>query len=90
LHQKAGRWLSARLAEASRAGLGDAAIRGSIRDQILDPVLGLRASDLLGSIRLCQVTLVGAMCSAPSGATGIPLSPAEAAALCSPAVIVSG
>lgn len=90
LHQKAGRWLSARLAEASRVGLGDAAIRGSIRDQVLDPVLGLRASDLLGSIRLCQVTSVGTMCSAPSGATGIPLSPAEAATLCSPAAIVSG
>lgn len=90
LHQKAGRWLSARLAEASRAGLGDAAIRGSIRDQVLDPVLGLRASDLLGSIRLCRVTSVGAICSAPSGATGIPLAPADAAALCASAAVVSG
>ena len=84
LHRKAGRWLSARLAEASRAGLGDDAIRGRIRDEVLDPALGLRASDLLGTIRLCRVTAAGTTCSAPAGATGSPLPPAEAAALCSP------
>ena len=85
LHQKAGRWLSSRLAEASRAGLADDAIRGRIRDEVLDPALGLRASDLLGSIRFYQVTAVGAACTAPSGATGSPIPPSQAAALCSPA-----
>ena len=90
LHRKAGRWLSARLAEASRAGLGDDAIRGRIRDEILDPVLGLRASDLLGTHPSLPRHLGRAMCSAPSGATGNPLSPAEAAALCSPAASVAG
>jgi hypothetical protein len=84
LHRKAGRWLSSRLADASRAGLGDDAIRGRIRDEVLDPALGLRASDLLGTIRLCRVTAAGTTCCAPAGATGSPLSPAEAAALCSP------
>jgi hypothetical protein len=84
LHRKAGRWLSSRLAEASRAGLGDDAIRGRIRDEVLDPALGLRASDLIGTIRLCRVTAAGTTCCAPAGATGSPLSPAEAAALCSP------
>ena len=83
LHQKAGRWLSSRLAEASRAGLGDDAIRGRIRDEVLDPALGLRASDLLGSVGLYRVTSIGSVCSAPSGATGSPLPPAEATALCS-------
>jgi hypothetical protein len=84
LHQKAGRWLSSRLADASLAGLGDDAIRGRIRDEVLDPSLGLRASDLLGTIRLCCVTAVGTTCSAPADATGSPLPPAAAAALCSP------
>lgn len=86
LHQRAGRWLSSRLADASRAGLSDDAIRGHARDEVLDPVLGLRASDLLGTIRSCRVISTGATCFAPSGATGIPLSPADAAALCSPQV----
>jgi hypothetical protein len=84
LHQKAGRWLSSRLADASRAGLGDDAIRGRIRDEVLDLALGLRASDLLGAIRLCRVTAVGTTCCAPAGATGSPLPPTEAAALCLP------
>ena len=84
LHRKAGRWLSARLADASRAGLGDDAIRGRARDEVLDPALGLRASDLLGAIRLCRVTATGTTCSAPAGATGSPLSPTQAAALCVP------
>jgi hypothetical protein len=85
LHRKAGRWLSARLAAASRAGLEDDAIRGRVQDDVLDPALGLRASDLLGAIRLCRVTAIGAEALAPSGATGSPLAPSDAAALCSPA-----
>jgi hypothetical protein len=84
LHKKAGRWLSAKLTQASRVGLGDDALRGRIEDTVLDPGLGLRASDLIGSIRLYRVVVVGEACSAPSGATGSPLPPAEAAALCSP------
>jgi len=84
LHRKAGRWLSARLADASRAGLGDDAIRGRARDEVLDAALGLRASDLLGAIRLCRVIAAGTTCSVPAGATGSPLSPAQAAALCVP------
>jgi len=90
MHQKAGRWLSARLADASRAGLGDDAIRGRIRDEILDPALGLRASDLLGTIRLCRVTAAGSTCTAPAGATGSPLPPDVAAALCSPLTSAAG
>ena len=90
LHRKAGRWLSARLADASRAGLGDNAIRGRIRDEVLDPALGLRASDLLGTIRLCRVTAAGTTCAAPSGATGSPLPPAQATALCSPLSSAAG
>jgi hypothetical protein len=85
LHRKAGRWLSARLAAASRTGLGDDAIRGQVEDDVLDPALGLRASDLLGAIRLCRVTAIGAETFAPSGAAGSPLTPADAAALCLPA-----
>jgi len=41
-------------------------------------------SDLVGSVRLYQVTQVGHVCYAPSGATGIPLAPDEAVELCSP------
>ena len=67
LHRKAGRWLSARLADASRAGLGDDAIRGRARDEVLDAALGLRASDLLGAIRLCRVIAAGTTCSVPAG-----------------------
>jgi hypothetical protein len=85
LHRKIGRWLSGRLDAASRTGLGDDAIQGRVQDDVLDPALGLRASDLLGAIRLCRVTGVGAECLAPSGATGSPLTPTDATALCSPA-----
>lgn len=84
MHQRAGRWLSAKLAYASRVGLGDDALRGRIEDEMLDPALGLRASDLLGSVRLYQVTQVGPACHAPSGAAGIPIAPDEAVGLCSP------
>jgi hypothetical protein len=84
MHQRAGRWLSAKLAYASRVGLGDDALRGRIEDEMLDPALGLRASDLLGSVRLYQVTHVGHACYAPSGAAGVPIAPDEAIGLCSP------
>jgi hypothetical protein len=90
LHQRAGRWLSSRLAEASHAGLDDDAIRGRIRDKVLDPALGLRASDLLGTIRLCRVIAAEATCCAPADATGSPLPPAEAAALCLPLASPAG
>jgi hypothetical protein len=84
LHQKAGRWLSDRLAHASRVGLGDDALRGRTQDEVLDPSLGLRASDLLGSVHLYRVVAVGDACYAPSGAAGSPLPPGDVIELCSP------
>jgi hypothetical protein len=84
LHRQVGRWLSLKLAQASRVGLGDDAIRGQIRDDVVDPRLGLRASDLLGSIHLYQVIAVEDRCCAPAGAVGSPLPAADAAALCRP------
>ena len=84
MHMDVGKWLSDRLAEASRVELGDDAIRGRVQDVVVDSRLGLRASDLLRSVRLYQVVAVGEVCSAPSGATGSPLLPADAHALCTP------
>ena len=84
LHKNAGHWVSAQLKRASRMGLGDDALRGRVHDTVLDSRLGLRASDLLGSIRLYQVVAVGDLRSAPVGVTGSPLPPGDATALCMP------